>query len=319
MIWQLLLGVVIAVVQGCDKSAPQPSKTPVISTPTPTPDQYFTTNYNIVSLGFTTDFEPAKKLGMVENSSLNEISGIASGKGLPNTLWSEEDSGNENNLYLMKTTGEHLGTIRMTSITNRDWEDMSIAPGPVNSESYIYLAEIGDNKRVNADKYIFRFQEPTFVSTTFPFTIDLPVVDKITFSYPDGNKNAEAVMIDPATKDIYIVSKENQAVIYVARYPQDIAKSFVMTKLGVLPISDVTSADISVDGNEIVIKNYALILYWKKSGNESITQLLHKEPLRAPYQIEEKGEAICWAADGSGYYTTSELPSQPIYFYKRKN
>ena len=125
-------------------------------------------------------------------------------------------------------------------------------------------------------------------------------------------------MIDPATKDIYIVTKENQAVIYVARYPQDISKSFVMTKRGVLPISDVTSADISVDGKEIVIKNYALILYWKKSGNESITELLQKEPLRAPYQIEEKGAAICWAADGSGYYTTSELPAQPIYFYKRK-
>ena len=125
-------------------------------------------------------------------------------------------------------------------------------------------------------------------------------------------------MIDPTTKDIYVVSKEGQAVVYVARFPHETTKTFTITKVGALPISDVTAADISQDGKEILIKNYALILYWKKSENETITQLLQKTLQRAPHQPEQKGESICWAIDGSGYFTTSESSAPPIYFYKRK-
>jgi hypothetical protein len=80
----------------------------------------------------------------------------------------------------------------------------------------------------------------------------------------------------------------------------------------------VTAADISADGKEILIKNYSQILYWKKSGSESITELIRQTPQRAPYTPELKGESIAWATDGSGYYVTSEGANQPIYFYKRK-
>jgi len=315
----VLILIFMLAITGCNKSAPAPVK-PVAITPAipAVTDDFFTVYYDLTSLPISNDFEPAKNLGLVQNSLLNEISGIASGNSISATLWCEEDSGNENNIYLIRATGEFLGTVRMTSITNRDWEDMSIAPGPDASLQYIYLAETGDNNKVNSDKYIFRFPEPIISTTSFPFTYSVSAVEKISFQYPDGNKNAEAVMIDPLTKDIYVVSKEDQAVIYVARYPQKINSVFTMTKLGVLPISNVTAADISPGGNEIVIKNYAITLYWKKTSDESISELLKKTPVRAPYQIEEKGESICWARDGSGYFTTSELPGQPVYFYKRK-
>ncbi len=311
---------VLTGLNSCEKNTPVPAVKAVTTAPAipPVIDNFFSIYYDITSLPISIDFESFKNLGSVQNPTLNEISGIASSYSLPGTLWCEEDSGNENNIYLMRNNGEFLGTVVMSSLTDRDWEDMSIGPGPLDGVHYIYLAEIGDNNVVNADKFIFRFPEPIISNPTFPFTVNIKSVDKISFNYPDGIKNAEAVMIDPLTKDIYVISKEGQAVIYVARYPQDITKVFTMTKLGVLPISDVTAADISPDGKEILIKNYAVILYWKKLGNETISELLQKVPIRAPYQVEEKGEAVCWSSDGSGYFTTSELPGQPVYFYKRK-
>jgi hypothetical protein len=296
----------------------QKNEADTVVTPAPTPkNDFFTVSYDVTSLPTSQDFKPAQNFGSVQNFALDEISGIAVGS-KPNTLWVEEDSGNENKIYLIDISGTYLGSFRMTSIANRDWEDMSISSGPVPSTPYIYLAEIGDNNRVNQTKYIYRFPEPIVSGSTFPFSNEINTVDKIAFNYPDGIKNAEAIIIDPNTKDIYVISKEGQAVIYVARYPQDITNIFTLTKVGVLPISDVTSAAISPDGKEIIIKNYALALYWKKAANETIPELLKTIPQKAPYQPEDQGESICWATDGSGYFTTSEGVNQPIYFYKRK-
>jgi len=78
------------------------------------------------------------------------------------------------------------------------------------------------------------------------------------------------------------------------------------------------TAAISKTGDEILIKSYTQIFYWKKSSGESMAHCLQQTPVRAAYQPEDKGEAICWATDGSGYFTTSEGEGEPVYFYKRK-
>ncbi len=307
----------IIICSSCKKNANDPSPVPII--PPVAIDTSWAVYYNATELLKSTAFNNGVNLGNIQNKNLYEISGIAASYAIPKALWMEQDSGNPNVIYLFDKAGLQLGSAELTSISNRDWEDMSMAPGPLAGINYIYLAEIGDNKKVNTTNYIYRFPEP-IISISVP-NQKIAILDKITFHYPDGSKNAEAVMIDPLTKDVYVVSKEDNAVIYVAKYPQDVTKDFAMTKVGVLPISTVTAADISPDGSEVVIKTYSQIFYWKKTSNETISQLLKKTPILLPYTIEAKGEAICWATDGSGYYTTSEVvDNMPAFvsFYKRK-
>lgn len=295
----------------CDKATPKPKPvTPVVD--------YFTASYDVTSLPVSTSFASADSVGAVNDLALDEISGIALSRSVRGALWVEEDSGNENKIYLLTEGGTTLAYFRMSSVSDRDWEDMAISTGPRAGINYLYLAETGDNNFKYATKFIYRFAEPIPTAAGFAAANEIATVDKITFSYPDGIRNAEAVMVDPVTHDIYVVSKENQATVFVARYPQPVDSAFKIVKLGTLPISDVTAADISADGKEILIKNYSQILYWKKSGNESISELLQKTPQRVPYSPELKGESVAWAPDGSGYYVTSEGANQPIYFYKRK-
>jgi len=286
--------------------------------PVTTSPDYFTASYDITSLPVSNSFGPPDSVGAVQDFALEEISGIAPSSGVPGALWAEEDSGNENKIYLLSSEGKTLANFRMASINDRDWEDLSISSGPLPNVHYLYLAETGDNKHINPTKYIYRFPEPQLSGQNFPIESEIAAVETIAFQYPDGIKNTEAVMVDPTTNDIYIISKEGQAVIYVARYPQPLNKVFTISKLGTIPISDVTAADISQDGNEILIKNYSLVLYWKRPSDKSVTEILQEKPIRVPYQPELKGESICWAADGSGYSVTSEGADQPIWFYKRK-
>ena len=279
-------------------------------------DSSWTSTFDTHSLLVNHAFDSGRIVGAISDPSLDEVSGIAASYNTPGSLWVEEDSGNPNTISLLTSDGKLLGAVSLDRVTNRDWEDMSIAPGPTDGVHYIYLADIGDNDKKYDIKYIYRFPEP-------PATIggSISIFDVMSFSFPDGIKNCEAMMIDPLTKDIYVISKESgKAVVYLASYPQPLNKNFVLTKIGSLPISKVTAADISPDGTEILIKNYVQVFYWKRNLNQTISFTLKQNPLLLPYQIEEQGESICFAKDASGFYTTSEMTSNappPIYFYKR--
>jgi len=292
---------------------------------TPVPPTVIDTSWVSVfdprTLAVSHAFDSGHIVGQIENQLLDEVSGIASSYSSPKSLWMEEDSGNPNVISLLSGEGKFLGDVSIEHVANRDWEDMSISNGPIGGVHYIYLADIGDNNKTNETKYVYRFAESTFNLSSTPFHNSLGSFDIISFSFPDGIKNSEAIMIDPLSKDFFVISKESdKAVIYAARYPQSITTSFTLEKVGTLPISKVTAADISQDGTEILIKNYTQVFYWKRSPGQSISSTLRQTPFAIPYQVEPKGESICFASDDVGFYTTSEKVDSntpAIYYYKR--
>jgi hypothetical protein len=64
------------------------------------------------------------------------------------------------------------------------------------------------------------------------------------------------------------------------------------------------------------------VFYWQRAdGRTLLFDLLQTEPEVLTYQPEPQGEAIGFAADGSGYFTLSEAQSgiEPrLYFYPRE-
>ncbi|MDP9047047.1 MAG: hypothetical protein M3N14_02860, partial [Bacteroidota bacterium] len=215
--------------------------------------------------------------------------------------------------------------LTLTPAGNRDWEDIAVGPGPVAGVNYVYVGDIGDNNSVYSSVLIYRFPEPDLSGRTVPYVADIPVVDIIELKYPDGHRNAETLMVDPLTKDIYIASKEsNTSKIYVARYPQSTTTATVMTPVVQLYFNKATGGDISPDGSEILLRSNELIWYWKLSPGTTISAGLLTQPHVAPYgNNEPQGEGIGFAADGTGYYTDTEIRNHPghlatMSFYKRK-
>ena len=238
---------------------------------------------------------------------VNEVSGIADSKSNPGYLWAQEDSGNPTRIFLVGHNGSISKSIFIQGLSNRDWEDMAV----FNNE--IYLAETGDNGAVYGSYCFYHFPEPSLTTDT------VRTVDTIRFTYPDGNHDSEAFIIDPETKNIYIITKrESKSRIYRLSYPY--SSSNVASFVNTLPYNFVTSAAISPDGKELLIKNYNQLYYYKKAGNESLEDLLQKSAKTLPYNPEPQGEALSFAHDGSGFFTLSEKagnPSVQLYFYKR--
>lgn len=299
--------------------------TDTTTTTSPVTVNFFAPSYNPSTLDTTKLFNPVPVTNNLFRKDLLEISGVAASRINPGILYIHDDSGNPNQVYLTDGNGADNGTLTLSSVTNRDWEDIAVGPGPDAAKSYVYVAEIGDNDAKYNTIAVYRFPEPDLTGKTLPFVSTIPTVDNIQLRYPDGPRNAETLMVDPLTKDIYIVSKEsNLAKVYVARYPQSTTSVTVLTPVVKFLFNKATGGDISPDGTEILLRSNDLVWYWKLAAGTSISAGLLNAPQHAPYANNEpQGEGIGFAADGSGYYTDTEIKGYPgklatISFYKRK-
>lgn len=308
----------LALLNSCHQTGRSTTETSTTAPSDSLPWVNYSTN-DIVS--DTTLFDQPKQLGKLTDPGLVEASGLAPSRRNPGFLWTEEDSGNPNQIQLVRPDGSVAARFTINGATNRDWEDIAVGPGPVAGETYVYLAEIGDNKRRYPEKIIYRFPEPAISGQTLPYTGTITKADVIRLALPDGPQNAEAILIDPTTKDLYILSKGDESELYQAKFPQSLTQTIMMTRLLVMPFDKVTSAGISPDNREILIRTYDQLFYYPRRAGESVADALKRAPRLIPLASEPQGEAVGWAIDGSGYYTTSENPDaslQAIYWYKRK-
>ncbi len=65
-----------------------------------------------------------------------------------------------------------LGVFRVTGAQARDWEDISIGPGPQRGKSYLYIGDIGDNNEARSEIVVYRVAEPTLTAATAKFNED---------------------------------------------------------------------------------------------------------------------------------------------------
>jgi len=259
-------------------------------------------------------------VGVLDSKKIDEASGLAASRVNPGMLWTHNDSGDKARIFLIDSLGRHQAIVSLKGFTNRDWEDIAVGPGPERDKTYVYVGEIGDNSGKFEYKYIYRFEEPRL--TREDTALDVDQVDSIKFVFPDGPRDSEGLMIDPFTKDLYIFSKREPNVnLYRLAYPQSTTAVVTAEKvLEELPFTLIVAADWSADGQEILIKNYEQVFYWRKNGTESIIELLKTQPAILPYHEEPQGESIAFDIHGKGYYTLSEEAKgvkPALMFYKR--
>ncbi|MGB3781219.1 MAG: hypothetical protein WA960_22830, partial [Tunicatimonas sp.] len=237
------------------------------------------------------------------------------------------DSGGDPKVYLISDRGTTQATYSLLGANSRDWEDIAAGPGPVAGETYLYVGDIGDNNAQHAIKTVYRFVEP-LAADSLPGNVIRPV-DAIRFVYPDGPRDAETLLVDPFTKDLYVLSKRDKFVhVYRAAFPQNTESIDTLELLGQLPrqqvgiLEQLVGGDISADGKEVLLKSYVQVFYWQRAdGKTPLVDLLQTEPQVLTYRPEPQGEAIGFATDGSGYFTLSEAQSgiEPrLYFYPRE-
>ncbi|HEU5291749.1 MAG TPA: hypothetical protein VFU05_13965 [Cyclobacteriaceae bacterium] len=292
-------------------------------------------------------FERGVAQGQLDSKELSEASGLAASINNPNFLWTNNDGGDKARIFLIDRQAQLKATVWFNKLKNRDWEAMAVGPGPVDGKNYVYVGDIGDNKAKYEFKFIYRVEEPV-IDWSKASDTTLSNINTIKFQYPDGPRDAESMMIDPLTRDIFIISKREEKVnLYRLPFPQSSTET-ITAELALAKLefnqheekvysqqgnekltngyhsdfyNQIVSASISRDGNEMLIKSYSSVYYWKRNQGETVAEMIKRMPTRLPYVPEPQGEAITFDVNGEGYFTVNEEFSdnpQKLFFYRRK-
>lgn len=279
----------------------------------------------------SSDFAESPQTYPIAPGNVNEASGLADSRNMNGYLWTHQDSGYPSELFLVSKDGKNIRKYAVPGTDFLDWEDIASGPGPQKDINYLYIGDIGANAHPNRPTCtINRVREISNPDETF----QPGSVEKIVYRYPDGPKDAETLLLDPVSLDLYVVSKEASRVnLYRLPYPQPVGSEMTAELTGAIPgikisalpsslITSPTSGDISFDGKEIIIKTYTTVYYWKREDGQTIGEVLTQPPHKTlPYFLEPEGTSICFDKKADGYFTLSEIGSAAsvtLNYYKRK-
>jgi hypothetical protein len=260
-------------------------------------------------------FQQGRETGVVRSDLLAEVSGIAASRQNPGVLWVHNDSGDAARLFAINKTGDLLGICNVQGATNRDWEDIAIGPGPDPNRQYLYIGDIGDNAAKYAQVTVYRVPEPKLGTSAFG-AMTIGPAEAIRLTYPGGPRDAETLLVDPPTRDIYVIAKrELFSKVYRAGYPQSTTQTTQMDAVTVLPWGFATGGDVSPDGSRVIVRGMFNASMWVRPAGEPLWRAFTGKQTPLPLVAEPQGEGICFDSDGLGYFTISEMAHPPLHYF----
>lgn len=272
-------------------------------------------------------YGPPIVLATIKDKAVTESSGLVASRTTPGAYWTHNDSGDGPFIYAFDTRGESLGIFRVTGAQARDWEDISIGPGPQREKSYLYIGDIGDNDKERSEVVVYRVAEP--VLNKVKSTRNRPGVtepaEAIRLQYPDGKHDAEALLVHPTSGNIYIVTKVPLAdpVVYEAAAPLVANKIITMRRIGEVRVPSlfggvITGGSISPDGRRAALcdyfQGYELVL---PPTSANFNDIWKQKMIGFDLGKREQGESIAYRLDGKALLATSEGKQWPLIQVER--
>jgi hypothetical protein len=254
------------------------------------------------------------EVGQIKLKALREISGIAASRQNSDILWVHNDGG-ARLVFAVKTTGK-LAALVGFPVEIEDFEDIAIGPGPTAGIDYLYIGDIGDNTAERREIRVVRFAEPK-VSKARSGQIEVEAAEEFRLTYPDGAHNAEALLVDPVSHDLVIVTKEKgNAKVFTCRANRLNDKAVTSLEfLLTLKIDKVSGGDIARDGSQIILRREDKGWLWNRGHNQSVAAAFQMLPQEIPVRGHNQGrngEAVAFSPDGRSYFTVSEGKQQVI-------
>jgi hypothetical protein len=263
-------------------------------------------------------YGPSTRITQIKDESITESSGLTASRTNPGVYWTHNDSGDGPFIYAFDTSGNTLGTFRVTGATNRDWEDIATGPGPQPNRTYLYIGDIGDNDEQRAEVVVYRISEPQIAASDKGSTKTQPrptePAGAIRLVYPDGKHDAEALMVHPATGNFYIMTKVafGNPTVYEAEAPFSPGKLITLKRLGEVHIASIlggaiTGGSISPDGRSVALCDYFGGYELTLPSTSRNFDDIWKQKMRS-FELgkRKQGESITYRLDGNAVLATSE-------------
>jgi hypothetical protein len=243
---------------------------------------------------------------------LAESSGMTASGAHENVMWVVEDSGEPpDELPVVRAfdpTGAEVASVTLSGWNNRDTEALSMGP-----RRTLWVADIGDNNAARESVVVHTFQEPVALAN---ITLE-PVSYRL--RYPEGPRDAEALMVDPVDGRVYVATKSvlGDGSLYVAPASLVADETHDMTLVARVP-SWITDGSFTPDGERLVllralpsVTTKAILYDVARPGGGAPIQLTQTGEIDLPNQ--RQSEMLTVTLDGQLLMVGSEGGDEPIW------
>ena len=224
---------------------------------------------------------------------LSEISGMAPSALHQGVMWVHNDSGDEAKLYaLQRSDCSIVGELTLQGVSARDFEGLA-AGVDRKGRPVLWIGDIGDNRDSWSDVSIYRIREPKKLGNTSD------QATRFRFTYDDRPHNAETILVDPRSQQIWIVTKQlASGSIYAL--PKKMKKSGINIARKIGSASGlITDGAMKPDGTGFVLRDYFDAQFF---GGRPAGDLVEEIELPA----QPQGEAIAWLPGENAVVIASE-------------
>ncbi len=268
----------------------------------------------------------AQLAGLLMDSQLDEVSGLAASHRHPDVLWLLDDGGNPARLFAVSRRGRKLATVAVEGVTKTDWEDL--AAFDLDGRRYLLIADTGDNGGLRKTLQLHVVEEPSRIEDG-----TLRPAWSIAFRWPDGARDVEAVTVDATRGEILLISKKRQPpelfvlplqpahglqtarrIGHLAGVPQASAEDQRENPALARRRSQVTAAAVSPDKHTLAVLTYHDLLLYRRHGNEGWAAAVARKPQTDELPWLPQPEAVDWARNGRALYATGEFAPAPLIY-----
>lgn len=269
----------------------------------------------------------AQLSGLLLDSQLDEVSGLAASHRHKDVLWMLDDGGNPARLFAVSQRGRKLATFDVEGVVKTDWEDL--AAFDLDGRHYLLIADTGDNGGLRKTLQLHVVEEPAKVEDG-----TLRPAWSVAFRWPDGPRDCEAVAVDPVRGQILLITKKRQPpelfvlplrspagklqtsalAGHLAGVPQASAEEKRENASLARLRSQVTAAALSPDGKALAVMTYRDLLLYRHAPGEEWSKSVARRPRHEELPWMPQAEALDWARNGQGLYATGEFAPAPLVY-----
>lgn len=245
---------------------------------------------------------------------LTELSGLVASRRHPGIFWAHNDSGHELTLHAMRSDGTVVAAFPLRGAAAFDPEDIGLGPCAAGRpDTCLFLGDIGDNQGRRREVALLVVNEPTTLRPAVLATRRFP------FRYPGGPRDAEALLVDPRTARVFVITKSLSGLGEVYRLEGlgagRVGRAVAAATLRLDGDFDAmaTAADVHPSGDRVLVRTYGRVWEWRRPGGRSLEGVFDAEPVEVPGAIQPQGEAVAYDGDGLGYLLGSEHAGSPLF------
>ncbi len=247
---------------------------------------------------------------------IGESSGLAFSPQHDGVLWTHGDSGNPPVLYALGRDGRVAGTLRLQGGSDVDWEAMA-AFRDRTGRALLAVGDIGDNDARRSRIEIAVVAEPARLGRS----TDAPLL-RLRLTYPDGARDAEALVVDAARGRMFVVTKGffggDVYMVPTAGWDgtappagaRPATRSARLVQVGRVPVGLVTDG-AAAPGGAVLLRSYGELAAFAPfplvEGDETLRPVATDGTPR-----QRQGEGLALPADGRSALLSSEGVGEPV-------